>query len=52
MDNSDDANVSFEFGRINNTHEWHILRYLRSMLQSDRGINEDVSYRISAGWVK
>jgi hypothetical protein len=29
-----------------------IFRYLGSMLQSDGGIDEDISHRIRAGWVK
>jgi hypothetical protein len=29
-----------------------IFRYLRSMLQKDGDIDEDVSYRIKAGWLK
>jgi hypothetical protein len=29
-----------------------IFRYLRSMLQSEGEIDEDVSYKIRAGWVK
>jgi hypothetical protein len=29
-----------------------IFRYLRSMLQSDEGIDEDVNHRIKAGWIK
>ena len=29
-----------------------ILRYLGSMLQKDGDIDEDVRYRISAGWLK
>ena len=28
------------------------FRYLGSMLQSNGGINEDVSHRINAGWIK
>ena len=28
------------------------FRYLRSMLQKDGGIDEDVRHRISAGWLK
>uniref|UniRef100_A0A0A9HNU0 Reverse transcriptase domain-containing protein n=1 Tax=Arundo donax TaxID=35708 RepID=A0A0A9HNU0_ARUDO len=28
------------------------FRYLRSMLQKDGDINEDVSYRIKTGWMK
>jgi hypothetical protein len=29
-----------------------IFRYLGSILQSDKGINENVSHRIKTGWVK
>jgi hypothetical protein len=29
-----------------------IFRYLRSMLQKDGDIDEDVSHRIKAGWLK
>jgi hypothetical protein len=29
-----------------------IFRYLRSMLQKDEDIDEDVSHRIKAGWLK
>jgi hypothetical protein len=47
--NSDDGAVSLD-GRvvpINDT-----FQYLRSMLQSEGEIDEDVSHRIRAGWVK
>jgi hypothetical protein len=29
-----------------------VFRYLGSMLQRDTNINEDVSHRIKAGWLK
>jgi hypothetical protein len=48
-ENLDDRNVSLD-GRVvpmNDTF-W----YLRSMLQSEGEIDEDVSHRIRAGWVK
>jgi hypothetical protein len=45
-DNSDDGNVNLDRQVVpmNDTF-WH----LRPMLQSDGGIDEDVSYRIRAG---
>jgi hypothetical protein len=30
----------------------NIFWYLKSMLQSDGGINKDVKYKIRVGWVK
>jgi hypothetical protein len=33
-------------------HKKDIFRYLRSMLQKDEDIDEDVSHRIKAGWLK
>jgi hypothetical protein len=48
-ENSDDGDVSLD-GRVVSMN--NIFWYLRSLLQSDREINEDVSYRIRAGWVK
>jgi hypothetical protein len=48
-ENLDDGDVSLD-GRtvpMNDT-----FRYLGSMLQSEGEINEDVSHRIRAGWVK
>jgi hypothetical protein len=47
--NSDDENVSLD-GRVVPMND--TFRYLRSMLQSDGGIDEDVSHKIRAGWVK
>jgi hypothetical protein len=48
-ENSDDGDVSLD-GRVVpiNDSFW----YLRSMLQSDGEIDEDVSHRIRVGWVK
>jgi Reverse transcriptase (RNA-dependent DNA polymerase) len=48
-ENSDDGDVSLD-GRVVPMND--TFRYLRSMLQSDRGIDEDISHRIRAGWVK
>jgi predicted metal-dependent hydrolase len=48
-DNSDYGDVSLD-GQVvlmNDT-----FQYLKSMLQSDGGINEDVSHRIKVRWVK
>jgi hypothetical protein len=47
--NSDDGNISFngQVVPINDT-----FRYLISILQSDRGIDEDVSHIIRVRWVK
>jgi hypothetical protein len=42
-DNSDDKNVSLD-GQV--VHMNDTFRYMRSMLQSDRGIDEDVSHKI------
>jgi hypothetical protein len=48
-DNSDDENVSLDRHVVpmNDT-----FRYLRSILQSDGEINEDISYIIRVRWVK
>jgi hypothetical protein len=48
-DNSDYGNISLDAQIVlmNDTF-W----YLGSMLQSDRGIDEDIGHRIRAGWVK
>jgi hypothetical protein len=48
-ENSDDGDISLDrrVVPINDT-----FRYLGSMLQSDEGIDEDVSHRIKVGWVK
>jgi hypothetical protein len=48
-ENSDDRDVSLD-ERVVPMND--IFRYLGLMLQSDREINEDVSHRIRAGWVK
>jgi predicted metal-dependent hydrolase len=48
-ENSNDGDVSLD-GRVVFMND--IFRYLRSMLQSDGGINENVSHRIKAGWMK
>jgi hypothetical protein len=48
-DNSDDGNISLD-GQIVSKND--TFRYMRSMLQSDGRIDEDVSHRIRAGWVK
>jgi hypothetical protein len=48
-ENSDDGDVSLD-GRVVPMND--IFRYLRSILQSEGEIDEDVSHRISAGWVK
>jgi hypothetical protein len=47
--NSDDGDVSLD-GRV--VHMNDTFRYLGSMLQSEGEINENVSHRIRAGWVK
>jgi hypothetical protein len=47
--NSDDGDVNFD-GRVLSMND--TFRYLGSMLQSDGEIDEDVSHRIRAGWVK
>jgi hypothetical protein len=44
-----DGDVSFD-GRVVPMND--TFQYLRSMLQSERDIDEDVSHRIRAGWVK
>jgi hypothetical protein len=47
-ENSNDGDVSLDgLVPMNDT-----FRYLGSMLQSEGEINEDVSYKIKAGWVK
>jgi hypothetical protein len=48
-ENSDDGDVSLD-GRVVPMND--TFRYLRSILQSEGEIDEDVSHRISAGWVK
>jgi hypothetical protein len=48
-ENSDDRDVSLD-GRVVPMND--TFRYLRSMLQSDREIDEDVSHRIRVGWMK
>jgi Reverse transcriptase (RNA-dependent DNA polymerase) len=48
-ENSDDGDVSLD-GRVVPMND--TFRYLGSMLQSDGEIDEDVSHRIRAGWVK
>jgi hypothetical protein len=48
-DNSEEGNISLD-GQV--VHMNNTFRYLRSMLQSDRVIDEDVSHRIRAGWMK
>jgi hypothetical protein len=48
-ENSNDGDVSLD-GRVVPMND--TFRYLRSMLQSDGEIDEDVSHRIRAGWVK
>jgi hypothetical protein len=48
-ENSNDGDVSLD-GRVVPMND--TFRYLRSILQSDRKIDEDVSHRIRAGWVK
>jgi Reverse transcriptase (RNA-dependent DNA polymerase) len=48
-ENSDDGDVSLD-GRVVPMND--TFRYLRSMLQSEGEIDEDVSHRIRAGWVK
>jgi Reverse transcriptase (RNA-dependent DNA polymerase) len=47
--NSDDGDVSLD-GRVVPMND--TFRYLGSMLQSEEEINEDVSHRIRAGWIK
>jgi Reverse transcriptase (RNA-dependent DNA polymerase) len=47
--NSDDGDVSLD-GRIVSMID--TFRYLRSILQSEGEIDEDVSHRIRAGWIK
>jgi hypothetical protein len=44
-DNLNDEDVSLD-GQV--VHMNDTFRYLRSMLQSDRGINENVSHKIKA----
>jgi hypothetical protein len=48
-ENSDDRDVSLD-GRVVSMND--TFRYLGSILQSEGEINEDVSHRIRAGWVK
>jgi hypothetical protein len=48
-DNLDDENVNLD-GQVVPMND--TFRYLRSTLQSDGGIDEDVSHRIRAGCVK
>jgi Reverse transcriptase (RNA-dependent DNA polymerase) len=48
-ENSDDEDVSLD-GRVVPMND--TSRYLGSMLQSDGEIDEDVSHKIKAGWVK
>jgi Reverse transcriptase (RNA-dependent DNA polymerase) len=48
-ENSDDGDVSLD-GRVVPMND--TFRYLGSMLQSEVEIDEDVSHRIRAGWVK
>jgi hypothetical protein len=48
-ENSDDGDVSLD-GRVVPMND--TFRYLRSMLQSEGEIDEDVSHKIRAGWVK
>jgi hypothetical protein len=48
-ENSDDGDVSLD-GRVVPMND--TFRYLRSMLQSDGEIDEDVSHKIRAEWVK
>jgi hypothetical protein len=47
--NSDDGDVSLD-GRVVPMND--IFRYLGSILQSEGEIDEDVSHKIRAGWVK
>jgi hypothetical protein len=47
--NSDDGDVSLD-GRVVPMND--TFRYLRSMLQSDGEIDEDVSHKIRVEWVK
>jgi hypothetical protein len=48
-ENSDDGDVSLD-GQVVPMND--TFRYLGSMLQSEGEIDEDVSHRIRAGWVK
>jgi hypothetical protein len=48
-ENSDDGDVSLD-GRVVPMND--TFQYLGSMLQSDGEIDEDISHRIRAGWVK
>jgi hypothetical protein len=48
-ENSDDGGVSLD-GRVVPMND--TFQYLRSMLQSEGEIDEDVSHRIRTGWVK
>jgi hypothetical protein len=48
-ENSDDEDVSLD-GRVVPMND--TFRYLRSILQSDGEINENVSHRIKAAWIK
>jgi hypothetical protein len=48
-ENLDDGDVSLD-GRVVSMND--TFRYLRSMLQSEGEIDEDVNHRIRAGWVK
>jgi hypothetical protein len=48
-ENSDDGDASLD-GRVVPMND--TFRYLRSILQSEGEIDEDVSHRIRIGWVK
>jgi hypothetical protein len=48
-ENSDDGDVSLD-GQVVPMND--TFRYLGSMLQSEGEIDEDISHRIRAGWVK
>jgi hypothetical protein len=48
-DNSDDKNVRLD-GQVVPMND--TFQYLISMLHSDREIDEDISHKIRAGWVK
>jgi hypothetical protein len=48
-ENSNDGDVSLD-GRVVPMND--TFRYLGSILQSEREIDENVSYRIRTGWVK
>jgi hypothetical protein len=48
-DNLDDGDASLD-GQIIPIND--TFRYLGSMLQSDGGIDEDISHKIRTGWVK